>query len=141
MPTTQQHPLRTSISTSQLLTSPPSQQSQTPQSSSSSSSFRNPRSQKKTTSAKNQNKNKNKNKKTTPQKADFELTPLSGLIAQSYSDIRILKSMMNGGVELDQQQQTREKKIDFEKMEQNLRSFEEYVFIPSPPLPKKGDIP
>lgn len=49
--------------------------------------------------------------------------------------------MMNGGVELDQQQQTREKKIDFEKMEQNLRSFEEYVFIPSPPLPKKGDIP
>jgi N-acetylmuramoyl-L-alanine amidase CwlA len=130
-----QHPLRSSISTSQLLTSPPSQQSQTPQSSSSSSSsFRNPRSQKETTSTKTKTKNKNKNKKTTPQKADFELTPLSGLIAQSYSDIRILKGMMNGGVELQQQQQqTREKKIDFEKMEQNLRSFEEYVFIPPPP--------
>ncbi len=77
----------------------------------------------------------------------FELTPLSGLIKQSYEDIEALKKVhagagrgrgrvrfdeevassgMNGGVGGGEMAgATTGKRIDFEKVEENLRRFEE----------------
>ncbi len=61
-----------------------------------------------------------------PPSSQFELTPLSSLISQSYSDLRTLKRIHTRKVRSNAfGKEDLQKQIDFEKIEQTLKGFEE----------------